>query len=137
MELKLAEQFTHQNWDYTIDYANFQPENALGLSAGVFWEFLNLSNFSVVTELNYIRNSVSKELPVTSIDNPDGNGTTINWKFNLDYVGLAVLAKAKINFYLLSPYIFAGPTFNYEVRNSVTGNSDGFYNDLKEKSARN
>lgn len=130
--IKIGGNFTHQNWDYSIDYANFQPDDALGFSAGIFAEFLNIKNFSVLTELNYTRNSISKELPVTTINMPDGDGTTTNWKLNIDYIEFAVLAKAKINFILLSPYIFAGPSFKYEISKSLTENTSGFYNDFKK-----
>jgi len=129
--LKIGGTLTHQDWDYTNNLFNFEPDNAIGFTVGVFGEFLDVSNFDIVGELNFIQRAVKEELPVTTAQNPEGDGTTWTWKLKIHYLNLSVLAKAKLNLNFITPYILAGPTYGFEISKSVNDESN-FYDDFNK-----
>ncbi len=129
--IKVGGTLNHQNWNYSIDYANFDPDDALGLNIGVFGEFLEVSNFELVGEINYIQRNVEKEVPVTTVQNPDGDGTTITWSLKINYLNFSALAKAKIDFGVITPYFIGGPAIDYEINKSINDKAS-FYDDFKK-----
>jgi Outer membrane protein beta-barrel domain len=129
--IKTGGTLNHQDWSYTIPGVTFNPEDVLGFNIGVFGEFFEVSNFELVGEINYIQRNVEKEVSVTTIQNPDGDGTTITWYLNIHYLNFSALVKAKIDIGLLTPYFIAGPAYNYELSKS-TEDKANFYNDFKK-----
>ncbi|NNG26556.1 MAG: PorT family protein [Ignavibacteriaceae bacterium] len=129
--IKIGGTLTHQEWNYTNNIFNFDPDDAIGFSAGVFGEFLDISNIELIGELNFIQRSVKEEIPFTTIQNPEGDGTTMIWNLKINYIDLTVLAKAKLNLNFITPYIIAGPTYGFEISKSVNDESN-FYDDFNK-----
>jgi len=129
--LKIGGTLTHQDWNYINNIFSFEPDNALGFTVGVFGEFLDMNNFEIVSELNFIQRSVKEEIPFTTIQNPEEDGTTMIWNLKINYIDLTVLAKVKLNLNFITPYILAGPTYGFEISKSVNDESN-FYDDFNK-----
>ncbi len=124
---------SHQDWNYSLSLGfkpSFEPDNKLGINIGVFAEFLTISNFSIISELNYIQKGVHEETPVSTLEHPEGTGETIDWKLNLYYLNISILAKEKYNLGVITPYFFLGPKLDYEIGKSAMYGSGSFFNDF-------
>ena len=118
-----------QEWEYDNWLPELNPDNRWGFNVGVFSEFLYISYFSFVTELNYVQKGMKKDLPVTTVTNPDGTGEYITWDTRVDYLNFSAMGKLRLDFSLFTPYLLIGPKIDFEINQE---NSLGFSNIVEE-----
>lgn len=109
-----------ESWDYTVNI-NFPADRRWGLDVGAFIEFLDVPLISVLGEVHYIQKGFSQTLPVTTAAQPDGTGEYITMKPRVDYISIPVLAKVRFDLGLISPYVIAGPRFDFLVGKDPQG----------------
>ena len=126
---KIGATISNQEWDYNNYLPELNPETRWGINVGVFSEFLNIPYLSLVTELNYVQKGMKKDLPVSTITNPDRTGEYITWDTRVDYLNLSALGKFRLDFSLFTPYIVTGPKVDFEINQE---NSLGFTNIVEE-----
>ncbi len=100
---------TNQDWKYLQFGNGIGSQNRSGLDIGAFVEWLNIPIFSVSTELHYIQKGIKLELPVTTEQFPEGNGTYVTFSPRVDYLSIPILAKARCEFGTSSLYVLVGP----------------------------
>jgi len=100
-----------QDWHYPF---NWDPDNRTGFNAGVFAEFLNHPFFSVVTELNYVQKGMMQEVLITTEEYPEGT-KYMTWENRIDYLNVSALAKLRLNYGIVKPYLLAGPKIDFEI----------------------
>ena len=115
--IKIGVASTNQNWDWapTAGYVAASTAAHQSFEVGAFIEWFDIPFFSVLTEVQYIRkgSDVTTTMPMTTIENPDGNGQFISYSTKISYLSMPILAKLRMNGGLLSPYIVAGPRFDF------------------------
>ena len=92
-----------------FDHLRDDTRRRTGVHAGVYAEWFNLRYFSAVTQLVYAQKGAGLRSLVNDYEHPLGTGETVTSHARLDYLSLAVVAKAAWPFTTLSPYIEAGP----------------------------
>lgn len=119
--VKFGTTLSSQDWQYSVQNFNmlYEPDSKIAFNAGLFAEFLNNDIFSVITEINYIETGAEEEMPVTTIDNPDGIGATIKWDVSIKYLSMSLLAKARLNMGNYQPYVAAGPYLDLQIDKSA------------------
>jgi hypothetical protein len=129
--LKVGVASTNQNWDWAPVYGTVSTSTAAyqSLDIGAFIEWLDIPLFSVLTEVQYIR----KGSDVTSYHiTPFPGSVVFNYagylSTRISYLSVPLLAKLRMNGGLLSPYIVAGPRFDFRLSSSNGAFSSG---DLK------
>lgn len=111
---------SNQTWDYPSSLnIDFESEDKIGLNIGLFMEILDLPFFSIVTELNYIQKGMNLDLPRATVDNSTASGF-VNWDARIDYLNIAAMAKLRLNYGILKPYILVGPKIDYEISKSFS-----------------
>jgi opacity protein-like surface antigen len=132
--IKVGTTHANQEWTYApqIDI-RFFPDSRWGFNGGLFAEFLQLPFFSVVAELNYTQKGMKYEFKVTDPGDPSGTGETITMDNQLDYLDLRMLVKLRKSYPLFSPYLLAGPRFDYQVAESIAREFDSIFKDFKKE----
>ena len=67
---------------------------------------------------------------MTTAQYPDGNGQFLSYSTKLNYLSVPILAKLRMSGPLLTPYIIAGPRFDYYLSNS----GSNLYSDFNKTS---
>jgi Outer membrane protein beta-barrel domain len=120
--LKIGVASTNQNWDFAAQtgIAVTSTTAHQGLIVGAFIEWLDIPLLSVVTEVQYIRkgSNVMTNLHISTMELPDGNGQFLSYSTRINYLSVPLLAKFRQNGGLWSPYIVAGPRFDYCISSS-------------------
>jgi hypothetical protein len=101
-----------QSFDYSINLSH-PVDYRWGIDAGGFVELFQHPNLSLLTELHYIQKGYAVTLPVTTPVFPEGTGEYITFKTRLDYLSIPIMAKVRYETESLTPYIFAGPRFDF------------------------
>lgn len=99
-----------QNWSFMGEFT-LDAGTRWGLDAGLFVEFFDHPNLSVLLEARYVQKGFSEDFDLTSEENPESFGTA-TFTPRVDYVVIPLVAKARIPLSGFSPYLFAGPTLN-------------------------
>jgi opacity protein-like surface antigen len=123
--LKLGSTISNQSWEYDQSVgASFDPDNRTGLNIGVFAEFLDIPLLSVVAEVNYVQKGMKDEVAITTAESPYPE-SFITWDTRIDYLNLTALAKLRLNYGVLSPYLVLGPKIDFELNQdrSIDGGS--------------
>jgi hypothetical protein len=84
-----------------------------GAEIGGFVEFCSLPVFSLLTELHYTQKGFQELIIETSPAYPEGNGSYVTWRPKLTYVSIPLLAKLRYDTPVITPYVIAGPWFEY------------------------
>ncbi|MBA4313118.1 MAG: hypothetical protein C0417_10870 [Chlorobiaceae bacterium] len=119
-----------QTWNYNIDIHR-DMENRWGIDAGVYVELLDLPYISILGELHYIQKGFMEEIPITTMDQPEGTGRYLVSKPRVDYLSLPLLAKIRYNVETVSPYILIGPRFDFLIGKEPDG-YEIIYNKFKK-----
>jgi hypothetical protein len=127
--LKVGVASTNQNWDWS-QQSGIKANSTVrqGFDAGVFVEWLDIPVLSVVTEIHYIQkgSEVTTNIAITTMEHPEGTGQFLSYSNRLNYLSMPLLAKVRMNWGLLTPYILAGPRFDYYLSGSGTFSSSDF-----------
>jgi hypothetical protein len=131
---KLGVNHANQEWTYApqIDI-RFFPDSRWGLNGGIFFEFLQVPFISMVGEINYSQKGMEYHSVVTNPNDPSGTGETIALDNRLDYLDLRVLLKLGKSYPDFSPYLLAGPRFDYQVAESVAQEFELTFKDFKKE----
>lgn len=108
----------HKN-EYNLGSSPQFPAPRIGLNAGIFGEFFQHPVFSLVGEINYIQRGARQEVFLTDIAHPDGTGEKMELEIDNDLLSISILAKARLESPICSPYIYIGPKADFELKRSV------------------
>lgn len=110
--VKLGGVAANQSWTYS-SIPSLPTERRWGIDVGVFIEWFNMPVFSLSSELHFIQKGMKLTLPITSEQNPEGTGRFVTRSPRVDYLSLPLLAKARLNDGVFSPYVVAGPRVDF------------------------
>lgn len=128
--IKLGMGFTNHTWHYIPVDFDLDWENNTGMSARVFADFLDLSNFNIEGEIGYSQKGASLEVFTTGPESPN---IVIQKLTNpLHYISAALMGKAKYNLGIFNPYLLLGPQFNYLVGKDQEKKFAGPYHHFKK-----
>ena len=116
--IKFGTAISNQMWDYDAGFS-LNNDNKIGISTRIFADFFSLPFIQLEGELGYTRKGFTDNIPITSADSPDGTGEYIDINNSLDYLSISVLGKIRFKAGELSPYIIAGPQFNFLINKNV------------------
>lgn len=128
--IKLGMGITNHTWHYNSADFDFHWDNHSGISARVFADFLNFSNFNIEGEIGYLQKGARLDVFTTTVENPD----PVKRKLTncLDYLSASLMGKTKYNLGMFTPYILLGPQFNYLAGKDVEFLLVGPYNHFKK-----
>jgi hypothetical protein len=106
--IKLGTVAANQSWKYA-DTPELTTSERWGVTGGVYVELLDLPLVSVVGEIQYTKKGMTFSAPVTTELQPNGTGQFITQSPKVDYLSIPVLAKVRLPFPAISPYLIAGP----------------------------
>jgi opacity protein-like surface antigen len=101
---------TNQDFNSTVGF-DFNFKNRLGFDFGGYVEWLDLKFFSVLTETHYMQKGMIDEIAKT--DETGKPAGTEKFNNRVDYLCLPILAKITYQADGISPYLFAGPRFDF------------------------
>lgn len=104
----------------------------VGWHAGVFAEWLNDPYVSLVSQIWYAEKGAGLELLNTSYENPLGDGTTTTFCTRISYFSFGLLGKGKLPIGVFTPYLLAGPRFDYLVDYERKAALSPIYKDFTE-----
>ena len=107
--LKAGTAAANQNWEYASLPASLDTRTRWGLDIGAFVEWLNMPTFSVLSEVHYVQKGFKTEIPVTTEQFPEGNGTYLSFSPVVHYLSIPIMAKGRIDIGSATVYGFAGP----------------------------
>ena len=115
--IKVGVATINQYWHYSSsEFVNVNNSPRQGVDAGIFVEWFNVPLISLLTEVHYIQNGKSSLINVS-----DGDIYTnlINYYslFPSDYLSVPLLVKIRLEETILTPYILAGPRFDFYFNN--------------------
>ena len=116
--IKFGTAISNQTWDYDAGFS-LNNDNKIGISTRLFADFFSWRYIQLEGELGYTRKGFTDNIPITSADSPDGTGEYININNSLDYLSISVLGKIRFSAGGLSPYIIAGPQFNFLINKNI------------------
>ena len=113
--VKVGYGITNHSWENPSTDFKLDWDNNTGIAVKVFADMgiPVLSFLQVEGELGYAKKGASYEVEYTTVDRPDGNGLYRTMNDHLDYLTLSLLAKVKFSPGMFSPYLIAGPEYNY------------------------
>lgn len=120
----------HKN-EYSIGSSPQFPAPRIRVNAGIFGEFFNHPVFSMIGEINYVEKGARTEVFLTDVQHPDGTGEKMYLNIDNDLLNFSILAKARLESAICSPYIYIGPKIDFELnRNEIskTFYADNLYN---------
>ena len=121
----------NHSWDYKgLLNGSIDWEYNYGFTVRAFAEFGLGDNFGLQGELGYSRKGNKKDFPITTVENPDGNGQYIRVENTLDYVSVAALAKLNLFKGPISPYIIGGPQMNFLAGKDISNTFKTVYDDF-------
>ena len=110
----------NQSWTYSSTPA-LPTERRWGIDVGVFFEWFNMPVFSLSSELHFIQKGMKLTLPITTPQNPEGTGEFKTLSPRVDYFSFPILAKARLNDDVFSPYLVAGPRVDFLLQTKAEG----------------
>jgi hypothetical protein len=119
--IKLGTVAANQTWKYT-GAPELTTSERWGVTGGVYIELLDLPVIGVVGEIQYTQKGMKFSIPVTTASQPEGTGQFITLSPKVDYLSVPVLAKVRLPFPAISPYIIAGPRMDL----LLSKHGDGF-----------
>ena len=117
--VKIGAAVAGQEWHYTMPDIHFADQYRWGYSFGGYIEWLNISTFSLLTEVHYIQKGFKQEF-----DKTDVVGNDIGSFYMLpqiDYLSIPILVKIRYEMSSFSPYLFIGPRYDYRLRTKPDG----------------
>ena len=107
--IKTGATIANQNFDYQ-QTSNVSMKNRAGIRLGGFVQWLNYSNFTILTELHYVQRGMIYEQKMTS--NSPNPVATMRFDNNVNYLSIPVLMKILFSKEAFSPYLAVGPRFD-------------------------
>lgn len=120
-----------QEWDLKKTIHSASTDNIACFNFGTFLELFGTSNFSLVTELNYVKNKIESTFPVINDQGQQTGEDHHTMNGSLDYLNISALCKFRVDLIFFSPYLIAGPKLDIELDKSFNS-IDALYNDLAD-----
>jgi opacity protein-like surface antigen len=121
---KAGTTISNQDWQYSnssgLSGLSFEPDSRAGWNIGIFIELLDIPLLSIVTEVNYAQKGMKQEVPVTTVNQPDGTGDFVTWNTRVDYLNISAFGKLRLNVGLFTPYILLGPKIDFEINKETS-----------------
>jgi opacity protein-like surface antigen len=115
--IKAGMVYSGQNWEYArgsyLYGLSLYDKTILGYDVGGYAEWFNLPVLSAVTGIHFLQKGARDELPVTTMDQPDGTGEMLSIKPRLDYLSIELLAKLRYETSFATLYGIAGPRVDF------------------------
>jgi hypothetical protein len=135
--IKAGVAITNQTWNWPSPSSITSTISHQSLDAGVFVEWLDIPMLSVVTEIHYIQKGadgvtdMEYVIPSGSTFYPDQTypilaGQYFTYTPQIKYLSIPILLKLRTSLGLFSPYVLAGPRFDYYLSSSGTVLSTDF-----------
>lgn len=121
--VKFGAAISNQTWDYGAGF-NLNNDNKVGISPRLFADFFNWPIAQIEGEFGFTRKGFTDEIPITTVESPDGTGQYMDINNSLDYLSISVLGKVRFEAGKLSPYVIAGPQINYLINKNVSNGWD-------------
>lgn len=102
-----------------------------GLDIGAFTEFEIGEKLSLVPEIHFVQKGLRYDIPITTIQFPDGTGQYITLKPNANYLSVPVSIKYSIYKSVFDVYLSGGVRLDLLVNKNGDG-FDVFYNNFKK-----
>ncbi|HEX2868371.1 MAG TPA: porin family protein [Ignavibacteriales bacterium] len=109
--LKLGLGITNSKWGVKSSDTESDQGYISGFSARAFADFLNYPFFNVEGELGFSQKGMKESIMTITVEDPDGSHRTLINRLN--YVSASVMGKLKYTKGIFTPYLLAGPQFNY------------------------
>jgi hypothetical protein len=126
--IKLGIASSSQHWDYGADAAsinfNQNPQNKIGLDAGLFIEWFHDPHFSLLTELRYIQKGFKDEETSQVYDPltyPSSHDTLMTFKPSINYLSIPIVLKYRFELGPVDPYFILGPRIDFLVSTQSDG----------------
>jgi hypothetical protein len=128
--LKAGVASTNQSWDWTG--VNITTSTHQSLDVGIFVEWLDNPFFNVVTEVHYLQKgaNVATDIAIATANEsfyyysdqtiPYLTGQDISYSTQIKYLSIPILAKLRVTWGLITPYILIGPRFDYYLSTNGT-----------------
>jgi hypothetical protein len=104
-----------QCWNFKNGDDDSDSENLLGFTIAANAEFLENKFFSILAEVGYTPKGFNEEVDVSTQELPEGTGETKTFTTHFNYLYLAPMFKARMEFGKFVPYVFTGPRIDFEV----------------------
>jgi hypothetical protein len=110
--VKLGAVSANQTWHYALSSdlaADWTTHYRWGISGGVYVELLDVPLLSLIAELLYTQKGMKYDLPLTSVEQPDGTGQFKTLSPRVDYLSVPLPAKLRLKSEFFTPYLIVGP----------------------------
>lgn len=100
------------------EYDNLEPiptitwDDKTGAALRIFGELRTPYYLQLQAETGFTQKGITKSIPVTTVQYPDGTGQYIEVGASLNYISVCVLAKAAFDIPYAGIFILAGPQYN-------------------------
>ena len=128
--VKTGVSLANQDFDYT-EFGSPDFDTRIGWDFGVFAEWELVSVISMASELHYIQKGHVIKVVAPGYSSPPTAKTYVSYSSRVDYLSLALLAKASLPFGRAKTYLFAGPRFDIKVGQDATLGFDVLFNEFK------
>ncbi len=110
--IKIGAVAANESWT-DIGGFNWKTDTRWGFTAAVYaeaplWKFLSAQG-----EIQYTQKGMNFSIPVTTASQPDGSGQYYTISPRIDYISIPILAKLRIPFAVVTPYVLIGPRFDF------------------------
>ena len=129
--IKIGFGLTNQSWKYNDPNFELEWENNSGILAKVFRDFNLLSFLSLEGEVGYAQKGIKDKIAITSPSHPEGTGEFMNINNRLNYLSASLMGKLKYNLNLFTPYLIAGPEYNYLLSKKIEPGYEVIYDGFK------
>lgn len=119
--LKAGAVSANQSWNYT-SITSLPTDDRWGISVAGFLEFFDLPYLSAVLEFQYTQKGMSQTIPVYTQSNPEVVAYFMTKRPRVDYFSIPVLAKVRFSTPFATPYLMAGPRWDF----LMSTKGDGF-----------
>lgn len=109
--IKLGLGITNSTWGYEASDWEQNWDNKAGLSLRAFADFLDYSYFNLEGEAGFSQKGVKGSVEIITAENPDGFHRSMNNRLN--YLSASLMGKLKYKKDIFTPYLLAGPQFNF------------------------
>jgi hypothetical protein len=127
--VKIGVTAANQSWDYTVGGHDPSTQNRWGITGSAFVELLNMPYLSLIVEGQYTQKGMSMRVAANTVSNPDGTGEFVTLRPSADYFSVPLLVKIRFQTAFLSPYLIAGPRYDFVLARHGDG-FDPVFNEL-------
>lgn len=131
--LKIGSGITNHSWEYEPPInSKLDWDNNYGVTIRAFADVAFNNIIVAEGEIGYSQKGIRKTIPVTTVQNPDGIGESIDVTNKLNYLSLSLIGKIKIETDLFSPFILIGPQYNRLLSSNIAKGFEVVYDHFEK-----